>query len=471
MSTLLFLLLASCGSGPDKSADSSAPSTTPTGTASGTTGSGGGGTTAPTSGKLIQFDGEVPKNILWISIDTLRRDVWSRYGGDGTLPFLDSLMAEGFVLDDVRQCSNWTGAGTSCTMSGRHGIDAGFEPVLGAREGVDFIPDDSVFFAEVMRDQGYRTELITTNGWLAGTWGNTQGFDVERNRGGARAEAVLDEALADILTDPSDRPWFFHLHLIDPHAPYDPPESYLDALDGRAELPWDLSNRDEHYSVNAGAGYDDLSPDLKAELEAQLRIRYQAEIRMMDDAIADMWPVFDASRLLDDTLVVVWADHGEAFWEHGHQTHAWDLYDEENKVILFLWAKNLRSGSFDGPVSTIDLVPTLYDLYGIEAPPEVTGEVIDDIEAGRVRYSMANARAGVVQSITRDTQRILFYWRTGEVVVTDAATDPGETENLYDPADPMTLELWELLRPRVEQAVEAVDQGRWPVIWPAELPR
>ena len=468
MRALTLIWLVACGSG-DKLRDSSKSSTTPTSTETETTTTGD--TTVPTGPQgLIQFDGPVPRNILWISIDTLRQDVWSRYGGDDLMPFLDGLMAEGFVLDDAHQCGNWTGAGTSCTMSGRHGIDAGFEPILGAREG-ESIPDDSIFLAEVLRDSGYVTELISTNGWLDPAWGNTQGFDTFRAMGGAKAGPVMDTLIPDLLALPDDQSWFFHAHLYDPHAPYDPPEEYLERLEGRTELPWDLSMRDEHYAVNAGAGYADLSPGMKAELETQLRIRYEAECTYMDDMLQDAWRLLDASGRLDDTLVVFWADHGEAFWEHGNQTHAWDLYDPENQVIAFFWAKNIRPGSYDGPVSTIDIAPTMLDLYGVEPPATMTGQIIDDIEPDRVRYSMSIARAGVVQSVVRDTRRIQFYWSDGRVVVTNAADDPSEAVNLYAPDDPTTLEMWELLKPRVEQAEGVINTSRWPLTWPPELPR
>jgi arylsulfatase A-like enzyme len=420
---------------------------------------------------LIRFDGPVPKNILWISIDTHRRDLWSRYGGESVMPFLDSLMAEGFALDDLYQCSNWTGAGTSCTMAGRHGIDDGFEPLLGASSLEDAVPEETVFFAEVMAAQGYTTELISTNGWLDPEWGNTQGFSTFRARGGWKAGPVMDDLLPDLLAAPDEQPWFFHAHLYDPHAPYNAPEEYLDALEGRTELPWDLSDREQHYGVNSGAGYELLDPGLKLELETQLRIRYEAESTYMDDMLKDAWRLYDASGLLDDTLVVFWADHGEAFWEHGNQTHAWDLYDEENKVAAFLWSKNIVPGSFGGPASSIDLAPTILDLYNIEAPPTMTGSVIDVIEEGRVRFSMANARAGMVQSVTQGTRRILFYWRDGRVIVTDSETDPSETVDLYAPDDPTTLEMWELLKPRVEQAEAALGTERWSLTWPPELPR
>ena len=445
-----------------------------TGTATGTTPTGTTGTGTPsgtgTGTGLIQFDGPRPKNILFWSIDTLRRDLFVRYGGESHMPFLDGLMAEGVVFDDVMQCSNWTYAGTSCTMSGRHGIDAGYEPPLSGREGVDFVPEDSVFMAEVLQDEGWHTILWSTNGWLRTAWGSTQGFIVDEHLGGARAARVLDEAKADVLEAPSDRPWFTHIHFYDPHAPYNPPEDYLGELEGRTELPWDLSLRDQHY--DARDDYHALDTATQEELNAQLTIRYEAEVRFMDDRMSDKWAEWDKAGLLDDTLVVFWADHGEAFWEHGRQTHAYHLFEEENSVAMWLWAKNIRPNSFGGPVSTIDLMPTLLDLYDVQVPETVTGAVLPDgVSDDRIRYSMAIARTGAVQSIRRGTQRIHFYWSTGAVVVTDTDVDPTEREDLYDPAGELTLELWELLKPRVEQAEAALDTDRWPITWPPDLPR
>ncbi|MFT4623635.1 MAG: arylsulfatase [Myxococcota bacterium] len=444
---------------------------TPTGTSTGTaTGTGTGTATGSTTDALIAFDGPRPRNILFWSIDTLRRDLFVRHGGKSNMPWMEGLMAEGVVFDDVQQCSNWTGAGTSCTMSGRHGVDAGFEPLLSAREGDDFVPDDSVFMAEVLRDEGWHTILYSTNGWLRTVWGNTQGFDVNVHMGGARAFGVLEAARQTVLEAPADLPWYTHLHFYDPHAPYNPPEEYLGELEGREELPWDLANRPEHYEGRDL--YHSLDADTQLELKTQLIIRYEAEVRFMDDRMAEQWVLWDEAGLLDDTLVVFWADHGEAFWEHGRQTHAWHLFEEENSVAMFLWSKNIKPNSYAGPVSTIDLMPTLLDLYEVDVPEEATGLLIpDQITDDRVRYAMANAREGVVQSVTRGTQRIMFYWRSGEVVVTDSAVDPDERLDLYDPEDALTLELWELLKPRVEQADANLDTVRWPITWPADLPR
>ena len=427
-----------------------------------------GPTTEPPPGPVLQFDGPVPKNVLWLSIDTLRKDHWGAYGDVDALPFLNSKLNEGLNLTDAKQCTNWTWAGTTCGMSGANNVDNGYIPCLCSQDG-DRALDSIKYIAEVFSDENWSTTLVTTNGWLDPDWNNTQGFDSVVRQGGQRASVVLEKGLEQLeIIAVSDNPWFLHLHFYDPHAPYNPPEEYLGALDELEEVPWDLANRDQQY--DARDDWPTMEPELAALLEAHLRTRYAAEVRYMDDAFAEWWDIYDAQGYLDDTLVVVWADHGEAFWEHGRQTHAQTLYNEENDVTVYFWAKNLQAGTFSGPASIIDVAPTVLDAQGIDIPTSWTGVPLQHIEDDRIRYNGTNAREGIIQSIIRDEERILFYWRSGLIEVTDASTDESETINLYDPNSTQTLELWSLLLPRVEQALEFVDTVRYTFVWPPDLP-
>ena len=97
--------------------------------------------TVPTD-TLPQFYGHVPRNVVMISLDTFRKDKLTRYGGSGETPFLDALVADGFALDEHVQCSNWTFAATSCTLSGRYNVNAGMEPSLSTTSAAPW-PDDS----------------------------------------------------------------------------------------------------------------------------------------------------------------------------------------------------------------------------------------------------------------------------------------------------------------------------------------
>ena len=89
-------------------------------------------TTGEVTETLPRFYDRVPNNLIFISIDTFRRDHMARYGHDTNLmPFLDDLATSGFALDDHTQCSNWTFNGTTCTLMGRYTIEDGWAARLG----------------------------------------------------------------------------------------------------------------------------------------------------------------------------------------------------------------------------------------------------------------------------------------------------------------------------------------------------
>ena len=412
-------------------------------------------TTTPTTSTTtattptLAFTGDVPRNILWISIDTLRKDVFPRYSGEAWLSFLGERMAEGVILDDALQCTNWTWAGTACGMTGAYNVEHQYIPRLSANEE-EQAPDEITYLSEVLLAEGWQTHIVTTNGWIKPRRNNAQGNITHQHAGGARASRAFELGTETLNTLDGKDPWFLHIHLYDPHAPYNPPEKYLGGLEGLPEVEWDLSIRDQHYE--ARDQYYSLDVETQNALRSRLEVRYQAELTYMDDMLRDAWQTLDEQGHLDDTLVVLWNDHGEQFWEHGLHTHAWSLYQGENDAVVFFWAKNIVPNVDTSPTSVIDIAPTILDLHGVDIPESMTGLPVGTAPQDRVRYSGASARLGVVQSVTRGSERGVFYWRTGAFEVTDSVTDPGRNVNIFNPASAQTQELWELMKPYVYAA-------------------
>ncbi|HHO49672.1 MAG TPA: hypothetical protein ENK18_02090 [Deltaproteobacteria bacterium] len=413
------------------------------------------------------FLGRVPRNIVMISIDTFRRDHLDRYGEPGVTPFLSTLAARGVALDDLIQCSNWTYASTSCTLAGRYNFEAGLAAQL-QELGREAWPEGTPFLATHLAEAGYFSVLSSTNGWLSPEWGNTQGYTeaFHPHDGTAlgayrEARASLDEALAN----GADR-WLLHVHMVEPHAPYAPPDSYLGELAGLPPVPWDLSDQEVHYDQRSN--WPSMTPEEQDLLRSHLQARYRAELRWLDDQIFTIYQDLEADDLLDDAMIVVWTDHGEAFWEHSFQTHAYTLHPEENRSIGFFWAKNIVEASYDGPASSIDLAPTLLSLQGLPIPPEMTGTPIGQAPPDRSRLAWAVARLGSLQSITQGDWKLTFAW-SGGVRLYDLSVDPQEQSNLYDPLDPdpIALQLWAELEPAVREAAPLAPA--YGVRWPTEL--
>jgi arylsulfatase A-like enzyme len=208
-----------------------------------------------------------------------------------------------------------------------------------------------------------------------------------------------------------------------------------------------------------------------------MRIRYQGEVAWLDAQLADLWSDLDAQGLLDDTLVVFWIDHGEQFFERGHQTHAWTLYGEETDSTAFFWAEDIQPMAWAGPTMAVDIVPTVLNTFGLEAPDSVSGLVVGEAPDDRARFSTSAAKLGVVQSVRQGPHRLHFAWgdlsdsdEVGDgqgVHVYDVVADPGETNDLFDPTDPTVQDLWTLLLPRIEANAAAMPERT--ISWPDGL--
>lgn len=425
-----------------------------------------------TSGtEVLKFRGEVPRNLLMISIDTLRKDHLGAYGSKKKLtPFLDQIAREGLVVNDHYQCSNWTYDSTTCTLAGRTHVERGQLPRLAPPEDLRTpVPEGTPFLATWMGDEGYASTLVTTNGWLGKEWGNTQGYDQETGPDGDGYDAfITGKKFIDDLSGGGADPWFLHVHMIEPHAAYDPPQEYTVENPNLTPWPEDLRKRKKHYDAR------DIWPQMTAEeqdlLEAHLRVLYEGEVRTVDGRIEKAWKKLDKECWLDDTLVVIWSDHGEAFWEHGFQTHAFNLTSEENDGILMFWAKNLVPGEWNEPTTATDLVPTLLDLYGFEMPEEVTGYPLGTAPPDRPIFAGSLARVRGVQSVVKNGVKLHYNWSSGQVRVWDRNADPLETEDIYDPEDPVVLDLWDDLKPQVDAMADLVEQNNPSPVYPLDLP-
>jgi len=430
-------------------------------------------TTPPVPQRALVFDGDPPTNVLMISIDTTRKD---QLGADPTYtPFLDSLAETGVELADHQQCSNWTFGSTSCTVAGRLPEETGFIPSLnlGLGDPDNTVPNGQRTLASRLRTAGYYTILATSNGWFGPAVNNAQGYADVAQPFQVDATNMFSEAYG-LISDHLDTgvPWLLHVHLIEPHPPYNPPDEYLAEEAALPPLPDSVDLDTQFGQYAADALWPGLPPEGQANLEAHLWARYHGELTYLDDQLAAVWPVLDANGVLDDTLVIVWTDHGEQFFERGNQSHAYDLEAEENNGVLFFWAKNLVPGEWTGPTHAVDLVPTVLDALGVAIDPNdppLAGEILGLAPPDRARFATSDARMGLGQMVTAEGWKLAFNF-DGTLRLYDRNTDPLELVDLYlfTPDDPHVAELWDLLLPRV-QLLHDLRPGR-ALVWPAGLP-
>jgi arylsulfatase A-like enzyme len=322
-------------------------------------------------------------NVIVLSVDTLRADHLGCYGyARPTSPNLDALLARGALFEHATSAAPWTLPSYGSLFTGRFPSEhrAGVRPALqelwataasGEAAALATVPNaastlplapDVVTLAECLRDQGYRTAGLVNNPFLHPARGIDQGF-----RRYAwylyRADEGVDLAL-DWLDAQHGAPFFLFLHLMDPHMPYAPPPPFDERFGGRK------LETIEHYPI---ALQDVLGREDPRAWREVLTDMYDGEIAYADDQIGRFVRELQARGLLENTILVVHADHGEELWDHGGFEHGHALHEELLHVPLaIVYPPRVPAGvRVPGRVRTIDVFPTLLDLLGLR--PAVAG--------------------------------------------------------------------------------------------------
>ena len=302
-------------------------------------------------------------NIIFIMVDTLRADRLGSYGCDLPLtPHLDRLARESTRFEQAVAQSSWTVWSVGSLMTSRF-PDRLFPPgtEAGAQGGGLSVDLYYPTLAESLREQGYATNAIISNPWLArSSRGNTQGYEYYAdepaflNRECTATSPLVTGAALQRLAEIKDRRFFLSLVYMDPHAPYvlNPGFDHgLTANDDRlrALLP-------------------DGTPAAQLELRQDYLRRYNAEVAYTDHYIGQLLDGLREQGLYDDALIVVFSDHGEEFLEHGDFGHQRTVYEEVIQVPLLVKFPRQRKGSVvQGAFPLLDLYPSLMAYLGADA--------------------------------------------------------------------------------------------------------
>jgi len=417
---------------------------------------------------------ERPPNVLFLVIDALRADHVGAYGyGRDTTPTLDRLAAESVLFEHAYSAGSNTRASVPALLTGLYPtatgvlkIDASLHPE------VPMLP-------ELLSRRGYATAAFVANPSLRPEIGLGRGFDVYHHEAlldtGAppyeRFETAvrLQRQALEFLATTGDRPYFLYLHYRDVHAPYVPPPPY----DRRY---WDPESDSRRTDLRR------LKPRELARLGDYSRLpgpqvlefyvaQYDGEIRYADDRIAEFLDELRRTGKLDDTIVVVTADHGESFLEHGVWDHGNDHFDEQLHVPLLVRLPHRRGAGrrIPEPVSLVDLLPTIAALTGVEAPADVEGSslvpLIDGIGPWPDRPLFAATDDGRL-SVRAGGWKLIYLARSRRPFLVDLVHDPGEQHDLFATRPKKARELERLLLAHLAEAGRLQDEhpaGRQPI--------
>lgn len=388
-----------------------------------------------------------PPDVAVVLIDTLRADALSFYGNEReTAPYLARLAGESTVFAHAYASSTWTAPSTASLLTGlypdRHGVVRGFlaqfreedeavaEQALQTMELLQ-ISSDAPTLAERFRDLGYDTYGLASNVNIGPEMGFDRGFALFE-RHDLHPAKFLRERLQEWKRemDASDNPSFTYLHFNDVHKPYELRPKYYRPEEGRDETE-------------------------------ELRERYYSELGYLDGFLAR---IHEDLGWDDDTLLVIAADHGEEFRDHGNLYHDFTLYNELSWIPLLIHAPGLRvrPGVVQENVGIIDVAPTIFDLIGLPVPGDLDGiSLAPFCVAGDKETGLGKESAALL-----DRPLFLHRFENGEelwgivrerwkliaaeegYLLFDLRSDPGELNNLAD-------ELWERIGEKLLAELDA----------------
>jgi len=406
-------------------------------------------------------ESERQPNIIFLTVDTLRADHMKLYGYErDTMPGIGAFAMTAAIFDNAVVPRGSTRPSYGSMLTGlypfRHGV----------RSNGMVLHDELLTLAELLQADGYHTAAFVSNFVLLGEMsGLDQGFDIYDDRleqrwddhpeGRAewpnyeRTAAHTLAAILDWLALNPPEPFFLFVNLIDPHGPYRPPARYHEMF--RSERTRQLQPEQIPPYVQDGDDrnfFDYLD-------------RYDGEIRLTDDAMAELIRALGERDLFDDALVVFTADHGEALGAHRQYfEHHWHLWEETVRVPLVV---RLPRGGADmlpqggrrvpGIASPMDLMPTVAAYLGLEVDGQLDGRSLLPVLRGTAppersvfiefpdvaTPTSSHRNIWAVRSATRKLVR-LEDQHTGEVVaegIFDLVNDPLEQRQMpYDGDDP-----------------------------------
>lgn len=343
-------------------------------------------------------------NILLIVLDAVRQDHLSTYGYDrATDPRLRKLSEKSSVYENAFANSNWTPTSHAALFTG----------LLPSQSGVYgqnlTIPADCRTVPEYLKEQGYRTFATAAGAHIRSERGFGRGFDqfhetyrIQPSSDFLRTAITDPDSVAQLaysLSKGHDNytyyktrrltrwitagtaPFFGFVNFKTAHHPYNPPRPYkslfsdverprLECIEMIAESlgrqPQSIPDLDMERLARISRDYPLIADEIEptdAEI-ATIEAWYDGAIRYLDDRVSDILDVLSDGGYLEDTYVIITADHGEQFGDHGRGKHRYSLYDELLRVPLIIRTPEETRRRIDEMVSLVDLFPTILSLAG-----------------------------------------------------------------------------------------------------------
>jgi arylsulfatase len=379
------------------------------------------------------------QNVVIVLVDTLRADHLSSYGyARLTSPFIDEFAAGAVVFERARSQSSCTFPSVNSLMTSRY-------PDVFARQGErQFgIPAEYPAIAEILDRHGYYTVAVSQSPVVRNTpsrhnpnGGFGRGFDRFVEGCMWRHGVCLNRKIFREL-ELIERPFFLYLHYMEPHAPYYHPPEHRLQFAGEYE-GFDFIRDGNPKPIGKmiygdGPEYEITDRDIQHLVDL-----YDDEIRYFDIVFRDLLLKLGALGLLEETMVVFAADHGEEFLEHGHINHCRGVWDTVTHVPLIFEIPGIEGNRLDAAVENLDIVPTILDYLAIDGEGlGLEGKSLRPLIEGREESTLfAFAKQTEYRSADDGRFHLILDAKKDHFTLFDLRIDPLEQDDLYDPSHP-----------------------------------
>jgi len=390
--------------------------------------------------------GKIKKhNVILIVIDTWRYDTLSlEINGMRVMPSANDFAKQNILFTNAFSQSPWTLPSFGTLFTSLYPSVHGAVRTGMLRGGKNFgiLRDDTETLAGILKKNGFKTYAVACNNNLSPEFHINRGFDVyqifrpEMKAMRLRADEAFQLGLSWIKKNGQKGNFFAMIHLFDPHLSYNPPQEFSGMFDPSYTGRYKDNFDEKPESVRENKIL------LNAQEKEHIRNLYNAEVAFCDREFGKFLRALNDLNLLQDSVLILTADHGEELWDHQSFEHGHTVYDELVHVPLvmhFPVERGIQGKEIKGCVGLIDLMPTILDFMGIPIPKNVQGRSILPYIMSDDKFKEEPLYCG---SLLYGTEKISIrqgnykYIRSvvegGKDELYDLRQDPAEAKNIID---------------------------------------
>ncbi len=380
------------------------------------------------------------KNVVLLTLDTLRKDILGCYGNkEGLTPFLDSIENKSIIFSNSQSVGPYTQASFPGILTSNYYLEYGREKNLNPKK---------VLISEVLKKEGITTAGFHSNPFLCTFFGWNRGWDHYYDsmkddvddmcpyiKGNIINEKV-DQWLSGYISGDDYKPFFLWAHYMDVHEPYVPDQKYIKKVDPSLKITNDEMMKFFQDVVLTRDASDNNDVELAEKL-------YKAHVIEVDEYSKDFFKILTKHNVLKDSIVIITADHGDEFGDHGSLSHDGKFYSELVNVPFIIYDPSLDEAQrSDILISGVDIPPTITKLFGVNPDPGFKGESILPVEDHSSDGVYGEAIGKLSHKVKETDKPAYFYMKANIKIIYreeddkwemyDLDEDPKEEKNIIN---------------------------------------